>query len=163
MKPFLTITDADFGLDHKAKSYRTRTAARAILQKEGKIALLYVAKYDYHKLPGGGIEENETLQQGLQREVMEEVGCRISNERKVGEIIEYRNLLGVKQTSHCYIGDAEEVDSPTFTNKEIAEGFQVRWLPYDEAIKVMQKSHPEYYKGKFTVRRDLEFLIQAKI
>lgn len=42
--------------------YHHRKAARAVvLDSDGSVALLHVSKFGYHKLPGGGVEENEDL------------------------------------------------------------------------------------------------------
>ena len=53
---------------------RLREAVRAIVLRNGKIAILYVSKENYHKLPGGGIEQGENLQEALEREIMEGEG-----------------------------------------------------------------------------------------
>ena len=37
----------------------SRPSARAIIIKDGKIAMVYNKKYNYYKFPGGGIEADE--------------------------------------------------------------------------------------------------------
>ena len=51
-----------------------RPSFRAIIIKNGLIAMVYSKKYDYYKFPGGGIEKNEDILTALKREVLEETG-----------------------------------------------------------------------------------------
>ena len=57
-----------------------REASRAVLfDKNNLIPLLFVSKYNYHKLPGGGIDDSEDAIKALIREVLEKVDVEISN------------------------------------------------------------------------------------
>lgn len=51
-----------------------RPSARAVIIKDGKIAMVYSRKYHYYKFPGGGIEADECMEDALIREVSEETG-----------------------------------------------------------------------------------------
>jgi len=43
-----------------------RKTTRAIIQNEkGEIAMLYSNKFNYHEIPGGEVDEGETLEQGI--------------------------------------------------------------------------------------------------
>lgn len=50
----------------------SRPSARAIIIKDGKIAMVYSKKYNYYKFPGGGIEVDECMEDALIREVLRE-------------------------------------------------------------------------------------------
>lgn len=54
-----------------------RPSVRGIIIVDGKIAMVHSLKYDYYKLPGGGIGEGETHIETLVREVKEEVGLTV--------------------------------------------------------------------------------------
>ena len=54
-----------------------RPSARAILIRDGRIAMVHSLKYDYYKFPGGGIEAGENHEQALIRETMEEAGLTV--------------------------------------------------------------------------------------
>ena len=53
---------------------RRRPSVRGIIIKDGKVAMMHSLKYDYYKLPGGGIEEGESYEDTLVWEVKEESG-----------------------------------------------------------------------------------------
>lgn len=78
--------------DVDCEKYRIRKASRSIaFNDKNEIALLYVSKKGYHKLPGGGIEKGEDIIKALKREMLEEVGANIEVIDEIGTIIEYRN------------------------------------------------------------------------
>ena len=162
MKNVLEISDVDIKEEVKEVDYRARTAARAILNHNGKIALLHVTKHKYYKLPGGGVDEGESIQQGLIREIKEEVGCTFELKGEVGEIIEHRSHFGLVQTSHCFLAKVLEEGEPNFTEKELNDGFEIVWAPFDEAVELLRNSKPLLYEGKFIVLRDLKFLEEAR-
>ena len=57
-----------------------RPSVRGIIIRNGKIAMMHSRKYNYYKLPGGGIEPEETLEDTLIREVREESGLIVKPE-----------------------------------------------------------------------------------
>ena len=105
MKNLLTIKEQDMVPGSPAvdtSSFRKRGAARAVLlDDKGQVYLLNVSKHGYHKLPGGGIDEGEDIKQALERELMEEVGCKAEIVAELGTVVEYRNYDdGLEQTSY---------------------------------------------------------------
>ena len=54
-----------------------RHACRGIVIKDGKILLCYESNEDKYIIPGGGVEDNETLDDCCARELMEETGVRV--------------------------------------------------------------------------------------
>jgi len=166
MKLLKEFKDPDFKDNSNVK---LREAARAVLfDKNGLVPILYVASGKFHKLPGGGIDDGETKEEALVREILEEVGAKIKIESEIGKIIEYRSDKNfkwgsdMKQISYCYIGKILSKEKPKFTEKEMIEEFELAWMTLDKAIETFEKDQTSTVEGKFIVSRDLTFLKEAK-
>ncbi len=168
MKFLLEISDKDVNngaLERFNKSYTLRKAARAVvLNDKSEIAFQFVSKHNYHKLPGGGLNEGETILQGLKREIREENGCEnIEIIDEIGMIVEYRNELNVLQISYCYTAKTlGKMSDPEYDEEELENKFEPLWVPIDKAIKLLKNDKPDDYQGKFIVKRDLVFLEEFK-
>jgi ADP-ribose pyrophosphatase YjhB (NUDIX family) len=148
---------------NKVEKYRLRKAARAIILDKDKIALMKVSKRGYHKLPGGGIDENEKILEALEREIMEETGCIAEVQKELGIIIEHRTRLELLHINYCYIANlVNKNTSPNLTEEEKEEGFELIWVTLQEAINILHKDSPKEYTEKFIVHRDKIFLEKAK-
>lgn len=165
MKLIKIIRDADIGANFPAPSvYKERKASRAIVfDQDDNIALLDATKRNYHKLPGGGIDEGEDIKMALDRELMEEIGCSAENLRDLGIIEEYRNDLKLHQISYCFLADlAGEKSTPNLEDGEAADGFETVWITLEDAIKILEsETNIERYEDKFIRLRDLTFLQEA--
>ena len=75
-----------------------RQAVRAVIIDGNNILMAHLGKKDEYKFPGGGRKENETAEEALKREVLEEVGYKVIkiNER-IGIITEYDTAKEGKQ------------------------------------------------------------------
>lgn len=162
MKHLGTISFEEASAEER-KEYRQRRAARAIVRDdEGNIALLAVTKHNYHKLPGGGIEQEEREIEALKRECLEEIGCAIDVDEPFGQIEEFRDKIKVHQISVCYTAKVVgEKGQPDFTQKELDKGFKIIWVPAEKAIEVLRDDQPNDYEGPFIQKRDLLFLEEA--
>ena len=76
------------------KKKTLRNSAKAVIIREDKILLLRKADKDgsYIVLPGGGQKFDETLEQALEREVLEEVGAEVN----VGKLLHIREYFSEK-------------------------------------------------------------------
>lgn len=156
MKLLKIIKDADTADETQMT---IREGVRAVLFDEnGLVPLLFVSKFNYHKLPGGGIEAGENRMDALSRECLEEVGCEIEVTDEIGQIIEYRSAWNLKQTNYCYTGKVISLGPTSFTQKEIDQGFQIVWMTLDQAIDQIMQDQPECYEGIFIQKRELTFL-----
>jgi 8-oxo-dGTP diphosphatase len=81
-----------FGKPEPGLSYRERPAAYGLLQREGRLALVYVTLSDrppFYDLPGGGIDPGEDEEQALRREFGEETGLLVSAGLRVAAAEQY--------------------------------------------------------------------------
>ena len=160
------LTDHSIGLPAQPRRtlYQLRKASRAVLvDHDNRLAILAVRKDHYHKLPGGGFENDENVLDALRREVREEVGAEIEITGEVGCIIEYRAEFEQLQISYCYRARVVgKLTQPSFTLVEQADQFALEWHTLDEALALLRRDEPTSYIGKFIRVRDLLFLEQAR-
>lgn len=136
-----------------------REAVRIIwIDENNLVPLLFVSNHNYHKIPGGGIDEWEDVFTALKRECIEEIGAEIEIIWEVWEIHEYHEKFNKKQISYCYFGKILTKGDPNFTEHELAGGFQIVWLKLEEAIEKIKNDKPNNYEGVFIQERDLCFL-----
>jgi len=165
MELLLEIHNKDIGEEDLIKdSYRLRRAARAvILNDKNEVSIQYVSKYGYYKLPGGGVEKGETIEQALKREVLEEVGVDIEIKKEIGMVIQYRNNFDTLQFSYAYLARMTGGSGiPSYEKSEIEEGYTPMWFPINEAISLIDNNKTDNYAGKFMVLRDSTILKKAK-
>lgn len=163
MKLLREFTNENHGFPNKEVTYRVRKAARGVLFDGDKIALLHVTKKNYHKLPGGGLDEDESIEAGLHREVQEETGCKGTVGDEIGVIIEYRDDFEIIQFSYNFMMTLDD-DSigDNFDPEEVEAGFELEWYDFDEAIKLFEKEEPTEYEARFINKRDLLILQEAR-
>jgi 8-oxo-dGTP pyrophosphatase MutT (NUDIX family) len=160
------IGDADFDPSFTPPKtladYGVRKASRGILINNGKMALLFVSKENYHKLPGGGIEAGETNNDAFVREVQEETGCDckvLDEDDQNSVVIETRDQFKLLQISYAFfseiVGEPKELH---LEQSEIDEGFELKWIPVDQVINLLENDKPKNYEGNFIRARDLAIL-----
>ena len=119
-----------------------RRAARAVVVNDiGQIALMHFTKTGSYKLPGGGIDEGESVESALHREVREESGYEITDIRELGAIEEDRHYCGMHQISYCFTAKVGQFVGTKLTEKETAEGMQLVWVEsIEKAVAAIEAS-----------------------
>lgn len=171
MKELLTIRQQDIEPEYVEQDnleYRDRYAARAVLKDSlGRVALLFAGTRGYYKLPGGGVEADEDMSLALARELLEEVGAEALVSSEIGRVEEWR-VIGAKalhQISDAFAAQVVgEIGNPSFTEKELADGFEVLWAKdIDEAIeRVSQTLEHDDFEVRFMSLRDKTILEAAR-
>lgn len=152
------ISDLDFEPNYKLSNideYSIRKASRGIIINNGAIALPFIAKHHYHKLPGGGVNTNELIDEAFKREVMEETGCNCEILDQSGIVIEWRDKFKLLQISYIFLGRVVgEVGENSLEQSEIDEGFTLNWIPFGKIDEVLKSDNTSDYEGKFIQIRD---------
>lgn len=165
MKLLAKITDKE--IDESIVAYEnpsTRVASRGIvLNEKGEIAIFHKKNKNEYKLPGGGMEENESKEDTFKREILEETGCQVEILEYMGYTEEIRSQLNFTQTSYVFvskvISNSKELH---LTQKEAEEGGELVWLPPEVALQLIRESfdnlkgskYDSLYSTKFIAKRD---------
>ncbi|MDE5539328.1 MAG: NUDIX domain-containing protein [Bacilli bacterium] len=163
------ITDKDIGIDvSEMHEPEIRQGARGIvIRDDGKIALFYKSNKQQYKLPGGGIENDESPEIAFRREVLEETGCIVEIVKKLGITEEYKTKDNFKQTSHVFVSkvikDTKKLD---ITDNEKDDGAKLAWVEAKKALELIKSSYEILlsanddleYPAKFVVLRDIKIL-----
>jgi len=152
--------------DTDSKEFRHRRAVRGIVfDSDNNIALLHAKNEGYYGLPGGGVDSEETYEQGIARECKEEVGCDVEIVKYIGTTFEYRKRNKLLNESWGYVTKIiGEKGLPILIGDEndAEKNSVILWVSLTEAISLM-KSIPiqsEIYE-QYCVDRDLTFLREA--
>lgn len=144
-----------------AATYKVRKATRAIVfDNEGNVALLHVTKHNYYEVPGGGVEEGETLEEGCIRECKEEIGCVVEITGEVGRTLEYRKQLERINESFCFTAKiVGEKGIPELQEDEIEMGTETIWVSKDKALELLRNiAVPEHLYDRYIIERSVIFL-----
>lgn len=163
MKLIAEISEGSLGIGEQeqiGKDYILRKSVRAILLNEnGEMAIQYLENHSYHKLPGGGIDAGEKVEEALKREVLEEVGCNCDIQRPVGMVIEYRNAYNMIQISYCFVAEIiGEVGTPKLEEEELEEGHVTLWMKPEIALEKIESDKPHETSASFILEREKVFL-----
>lgn len=171
------LTDKDIGeIPTEMKKPQLRLGARGIvIREDGKIAIFNKSNKNEYKLPGVGLEDEETPEKAFQREVLEETGCEVKIIENLGTTEEYKSLNNFKQISYVFVGKVlKDTKQLNVTEKEKDEGAKLLWETPQKALELITKCYNELvaskyesiYSTKFVVLRDrkiLEKYIELKI
>ena len=135
MRELFTVDTQDYNPNGQV---HRRPSARAIIERNGKVLVMHSRKFDYYKFPGGGIEEGESAEQALIREVREESGYFVRPET----IEEYGSVLrrnrdnkdpeGIfEQQNYYYFCEIGDERVPVVQEDyEIEEAFEPVWVEF---------------------------------
>lgn len=133
---------------------------RGIVLKDGKMAMQRSRDGEY-KIPGGGVEAEESHIEALRRELREEAGLILKGEniKELGEITEIRRDIfeaDAKYICHSlfYLCEITEERVPlALTASEIKKGYEPVW----ETPEVIYKTNTRIGKDPW-IKRDTAFI-----
>lgn len=143
-----------------------RPSARAIIFRDGKIALVYATNEKYYKFPGGGIHDDEDKKEALIREVKEEAGLSVIPE----SITEYGSVLRRQKSDkdadtvfeqENYYYRCEVEDKAGLQNLDEYEkdaSFMLVYVDIEEAIKTNGEYRSECFFNEVMIGREKRVL-----
>ena len=133
---------------HSDPPERIRHSGRAIIIEDNKILLSHELNTDVYMSPGGGLEENETLNLCCEREVEEETGYLVKASNEFITIKEY--CFETLYISHYFPCKITGKGQSRLTATEIDHGIAAEWVDINEAFEIFSK-----YDEKTEDRRSL--------
>ena len=149
-----------------------RPSVRGVIIADNKVAMVYSAKHDYYKFPGGGIENDEVHIETLKREVREETGLTVMDNsiRELGSVVRIQKSRFAEneifeQENFYYLCDVENtVNTQSLDEYEHDEGFILRFVTPKEAI-LTNRTHDHGDYDLILIEREsrvLEYLLEKE-
>jgi len=146
--------------DLSAKSF-SRKATRAIVLNGENILLLYTKRYHDYSLPGGGVNEGESIIDGLIRELKEETGAHnVKGIMEFGLYEEYRPWYKsgfdiMHMQSYCYTCTIDdELLEPELEAHELSNGMHPVWMNIHQAITHNEETIAKSEKKGLSIERE---------
>jgi len=157
----------------ESKTIFERRATRAITLKGDDILLLYTERYHDYSLPGGGLDSNEDLVEGMIRELKEETGANnITDVAEYGIYEEYRpwykpDFDVQHMISYCFTCNIDkELGDTNYEHYEVSNGMKPVWINIhkaiahnEETIKNSKKKGMSIERETFLLRKIVEELL----
>ncbi|AJD90244.1 DNA mismatch repair protein MutT [Jeotgalibacillus malaysiensis] len=133
-----------FGEKENGKTYITRPAVYSVMfnSNKDKIAVIHVRSKDYF-LPGGGIEQGETHEKCLEREVLEETGMKVKVRRFIGSAGRYFYSIN-EGTYYLSEGHFYECEAGEKIEEPVDEDHELRWVEPTEAVNCLIHDHQRW-------------------
>lgn len=140
-------------LEATEKTYRKR--AEIFIIKDKKIMLGQPYNWDGFIVPGGGVDDNETIESAAKREVLEEIGVQVKNLRLLSKVPKYINYnmhethryarLWKGTETYSFIARFSKYNMKKWGKEE--DSFKVVEVDIDDALKFF-KNHARLNKSK---------------
>ncbi len=144
-----------------------RHACRAILVKDGNVLLSYESKNNKYLIPGGGVEDGETLEECCQRELLEETGMvvkALQNYLDIDELFLDWNHINhyfvcelIEETGKLNLTEAESKAECTFVWKTMKEALEI-FGRYEDFHKTDIADYGLYRREYFALKEYCDFI-----
>ena len=128
-----------FGRPEPGHTYEDRPTAFGLVFRDGRLACVRVDRGEgsYYDLPGGAIDGDETEEQAMVREFVEETGLTIRPDQRLGEA--GQSFLsaggrGVNNLAGFWTAEVEREDPTT----KIEDDHELHWLDPQRALSELR-------------------------
>lgn len=128
-----------------ARQVPERVMARGILRDDGRVLLVHQSLTGMWAIPGGGVEDGETPEDAVRREMLEETGAVVGEARHFVTIWEsWNGRVFVTYGFECEEREAGEVVP---TDLESYCGQRPKWVGADIGLAEFAKGRPDEADG----------------
>ncbi|MCK5388353.1 MAG: NUDIX domain-containing protein [Candidatus Izimaplasma sp.] len=114
-----------------------RVGCRGIIKKDDLYLMVRVPTTEIFTFPGGGVEESETLEDCVKREVLEETGIDVKVLELKVSITEY--FAESVWTNHYFLCDfVSDKYETNLTEEEIEVGLETHWKTLEEVLDIFE-------------------------
>lgn len=163
-----TITTNDGELEiimQYAKTYmdppeRERLGCRGIIIKDDKVLLSLEERKNVYMSPGGGVENDETLEECVARELREEAGLKVRPVKHLLRVDEY--CFETLWVNNYFICEIEGECERHLTESEAYNGVKPVWVDIDKAIEIFgeyeskREDQASLYLREYTVLKSVK-------
>ena len=146
-----TIYNYDYLTEEDITEVVIRT--KALIINNNKIML--ANEHNIYQVPGGHLEENETFEECLKREILEETGIEIDNDEIKRPFMKVTFLnkdwpeKGKNRKTEVYYYEVlcdlkPNLNKVNYTEHEKEGNFTLRYIPYDNVEEELQKNAEEF-------------------
>ncbi len=149
----VVLMEPIFGKKEVGKNYQDRFGVYVIISRNNaKEVILVQAPNGAYFLPGGEIENKETHQETIDREMLEEVGFQVTVGNYLGEATEYfyssHRDTYFKNPGYFYVVDQwVKVAAPTETTNGLS------WVTPDEAMLLLKRGSHRWALQKWMTEK----------
>lgn len=113
---------------------RVRVGCRGIVVKDNKVLLSYEERTGVYMSPGGGLENNESFEECVVRELQEETGLKVMPVKAFVKVKEY--AYEVLWENNYFICEIEGECERHLTESEEYNGVKPVWIDIQKAIEI---------------------------
>jgi len=126
---------ATIGQIDASVEYMDRLTVKVVIVDDNKVLIL-----NKGLLPGGGVDENESDQVAIVRELNEELGATVRDVKEIGTVVQYRNFLSKRYVINGYVATLDSIGGSTNPQDKGEARFVQTWLSVKDALAFVSQS-----------------------